>query len=82
MKTKIIPIGNSQGIRIPKTLLEQCGFSSSVEMEVVDGRLVLTPIDNVREGWAESFQEMTANKDDELVIDDGIPSEEDEDWQW
>lgn len=30
MQTKIVKIGNSQGIRIPKKVLEQCGFGSSV----------------------------------------------------
>lgn len=82
MKTKIISIGNSQGIRIPKAIIEQCGFNNSVEMEVIDGSLVLTPIKNVREGWEESFQEMAANGDDELLIDDAIPTVEDEDWEW
>ena len=82
MKTKIIAIGNSQGIRIPKAIIEQCEFNSSVEMNVVDGSLVLTPIKNIREGWAESFQAMAANGDDELLIDDAIPTVEDEDWEW
>jgi len=82
MKTKIIAIGNSQGIRIPKAIIEQCEFNSSVEMKVVEGSLVLTPIKNIREGWAESFQAMAANGDDELLIDDAIPTVEDEDWEW
>ena len=82
MKTKIVAIGNSQGIRIPKTIIEQCGFENSVEMQIVDGRLVLTPIKNIREGWAESFQEMATNDDDELLIDGAISTVEDEDWEW
>ncbi|MDJ0682713.1 MAG: AbrB/MazE/SpoVT family DNA-binding domain-containing protein [Xenococcaceae cyanobacterium MO_167.B52] len=82
MKTKIITIGNSQGIRIPKAIIEQCGFDNSVEMEVIDGNLVLTPIKNIREGWEESFKEMAANGDDELLIDDAISTLEDEDWKW
>ncbi len=81
MKTKIIKIGNSQGIRIPKTIIEQCGFDNSIEMKVIDGSLVLTPT-KVRAGWEESFQEMAANGDDELLIDDAIPTVEDEDWEW
>ena len=82
MKTKIITIGNSQGIRIPKAIIEQCSFDNSVEMEVIDGSLVLTPIKNIREGWEESFKEMAANGDDELLIDDAIFTVEDEDWKW
>lgn len=61
MKIDIIKIGNSQGIRIPKTIMEQCGFSESVEIEIKDGNLVLKPA-QIRVGWAESFKLMAANK--------------------
>jgi len=36
MKTKVVRIVNSQGVRIPKTLLEQCGLQWAVELEVRD----------------------------------------------
>lgn len=81
MKIDIIKIGNSQGVRIPKTIMEQCGFSESVEMEINDGNLILKPT-QIRAGWAESFQKMAANGDDELVIDDTIPTEYDQEWEW
>ena len=81
MKIDIIKIGNSQGVRIPKTIMEQCGFRGSVEMEIEDGNLVLKPM-KVRAGWAESFKLMAANGDDELLIDDTIPTEYDEEWEW
>ena len=78
MKLDIVKIGNSQGIRIPKTIMEQCGFTDFVEMEIKDGSLVLSP-HKVRAGWAESFQTMAANGDDELLIDDTIPTKYDKD---
>ena len=81
MKVDIIKIGNSQGIRIPKTIMEQCGFGESVEMEIKDGNLISKPTE-VGSGWAESFQLMAANGDDELIIDDLLSSEYDEEWQW
>ncbi|MGL5795626.1 MAG: AbrB/MazE/SpoVT family DNA-binding domain-containing protein [Waterburya sp.] len=81
MKIDIIKIGNSQGIRIPKTIIEQCGFGDSVEMKIENGKLILSP-HQVREGWAESFQDMAANQDDELLIDDAMPTEYDEEWEW
>ncbi|MEY2833713.1 MAG: hypothetical protein RLZZ574_2972 [Cyanobacteriota bacterium] len=81
MKIDIIKIGNSQGIRIPKTIMEQCGFSESVEIEIKDGNLVLKPA-QIRVGWAESFKLMAANGDDELLIDDTLPTEYDEEWEW
>ncbi len=81
MKIDIIKIGNSQGIRIPKTIMKQCGFGDSIEMEIKNGSLVLSP-HKVRVGWSESFQEMAANGDDELLIDDTILTEYDEEWEW
>ncbi|MGB5637118.1 MAG: AbrB/MazE/SpoVT family DNA-binding domain-containing protein [Waterburya sp.] len=81
MKIDIIKIGNSQGIRIPKTIMEQCGFGESVEMEIKDGNLILKPT-QIRVGWAESFKLMAVNQDDELLIDDTIPTEYDEEWEW
>lgn len=81
MQTKIVKIGNSQGIRIPKKILEQCGFGSSVEMEIKNGNLILTAV-KTREGWEESFQEMAANQDDKLLIDDTIATEYDREWEW
>lgn len=81
MKIDIIKIGNSQGIRIPKTIMEQCGFTDSVDIEIKDDSLILSS-HKVREGWLESFQEMAANGDDELLIDDTISTEYDEEWEW
>jgi len=81
VKIDIIKIGNSQGIRIPKTIMEQCGFTDSVDIEIKDDSLILSS-HKVREGWLESFQEMAANGDDELLIDDTISTEYDEEWEW
>ena len=81
MKINIIKIGNSQGIRIPKTIIEQCKFRDSVEMEIKDGNLVLSS-HQVRQGWSNSFQTMAANKDDELLINETISTEYDEEWEW
>ena len=56
--------------------------SLSVEMEIINGSLVLTPIENIREGWSESFQSMAVNGDDQLSINDALGTVEDEDWEW
>ena len=57
MKARIIPIGNSKGIRIPKSLLEQSGLAGEVEIVAKNGSLVIRPIKRPREGWAEAFDE-------------------------
>ena len=81
MQTKIVKIGNSQGIIISKKVLEQCGFSHSVEMEVKDSSLILTAV-KAKDGWEEYFQAMATNQDNELLIDDTISNEYDREWEW
>lgn len=56
MEAPIIPIGNSKGIRIPKAVMEQCGFDGKVVMQVENGALILSkPKRRPREGWAEQL---------------------------
>lgn len=56
MKTNIVTIGNSQGIRIPKILLEQSKLTKEVELEVRGESIVILPARKPREGWREMFQ--------------------------
>ena len=67
MKAAIIQIGNSQGLRIPKPILKQCGFKGEVELEVQDNKLIIKPHSSVRENWAETFKIMSQNSDDQLL---------------
>jgi antitoxin MazE len=55
MKTKIVPLGNSQGIRIPKILLEKASMPEEVELEVIGNTIVINPARKPREGWAEDI---------------------------
>ncbi|MEZ5873181.1 MAG: AbrB/MazE/SpoVT family DNA-binding domain-containing protein [Nitratireductor sp.] len=83
MKIDIIKVGNSKGIRIPKAMLESCAIGDAVELEVQDGKLVLSAITKLREGWEQSFQEMAANGDDELLVGDDVsPDPQEVDWEW
>ena len=67
MKTRIVKIGNSQGIRIPKPLIEQTGLSGEVEIGVEDNRLVITGAHRPRAGWPEAFKTMAEAGDDALL---------------
>ncbi len=42
MKTQLVRIGNSRGIRIPKPLIEQCRFGNEVELQVENERLIIS----------------------------------------
>ncbi|NOR23395.1 MAG: AbrB/MazE/SpoVT family DNA-binding domain-containing protein [Desulforhopalus sp.] len=81
MKASIIKIGNSHGIRIPKPLLDQCGFESEVELEVRNHSLVIKPAKKTRKNWDSAFQKMGQNKDDQL-IEIASTDWENGEWEW
>jgi antitoxin MazE len=70
MKTRIIKIGNSQGIRIPKLYLQQTGLGEEVNLEVLDKEIIIRPSKHPRQGWAEAFQAMAKYGDDQLLDED------------
>jgi antitoxin MazE len=84
MLTKIVPIGNSRGIRIPKAMLEHCGFGEEVELQAKNGALVLRAVKATRVGWADAFGRMAAAGDDHLVQEDAPTATQfdAEEWQW
>ncbi len=85
MKTRIIQIGNSQGIRIPKVLLEQSGLLGEVELEVKDRQIIIRTIHQPREGWDGRFQALAENGDDELLDRNALPyqsSWDEKEWTW
>ena len=84
MRTRIIQIGNSQGLRIPKLILEQLGLGEEVELEVQQEQLVIRPVRIARQGWAEQFQLMAARGDDQPLDGDmpGFTTWDDEEWEW
>ena len=81
MKASIIKIGNSQGLRIPKPILEQCGFNKEVELEVHDKELVIKAAGYPRQNWEKSFKAMAQNEDDNL-IEFPQTNWEEEEWEW
>ena len=80
--TRIVRIGNSRGIRIPKALLELADLSDEVELHAEPGRLVVRATRRPREGWEAAAQEMRAAGDD-LLLDPPRPTAFDgEEWAW
>ena len=85
MKTKLIRIGNSQGVRIPKPIIEEIGLSEEVEMILKDNQIILRSVDDTREGWDQAFEKMAEQEDDQLLDQPEIeqPSRWDEtEWTW
>ena len=84
MKANIIRIGNSQGIRIPKVLLEQSRLGTEVELEVEDGKIVIRSASRPRQGWEEKFRLMAESGDDRM-IDNDLSRQTDwdkDEWEW
>jgi antitoxin MazE len=83
MKVKLIPIGNSKGIRIPKSVIEACGFGDRIDMRVDRGVVVLAPARGVREGWEADLERMAAAGDDAPIVP-GSPQHDwdDKEWRW
>jgi antitoxin MazE len=83
MKTELVQIGNSRGIRIPKPIIEQCGLGDRVELRVQNDCLVISPERKPRQGWEEAFRAAGSSIDDELLLDGVKASEFDrKEWQW
>ena len=86
IKTRIIRIGNSQGIRIPKFLLEQVRLAEDQEvaLELQSDQIVVRPTYEARHGWEAAFKMMAENNDDGMLDRDILSTTEwdEEEWVW
>lgn len=81
-KTRIVRIGNSQGIRVPRALLEQAELPEEVELQVQPGRLIVRAARRPRAGWAAAARAMRQRGHDRL-LDLPTPTRFDrEEWTW
>ncbi len=82
MKTKIVRIGNSRGVRIPKPLLEQAGLEDEVELRVVESGLMIEGASSPRSGWSEAAERVHERGEDGL-LDEVTPTHFDaSEWTW
>jgi antitoxin MazE len=83
MKVALVPIGNSKGVRIPASVIKECGIGDELDLRVENGVVVLAPVRGVREGWDTAFERMAAAGDDAPTLPDTLGNEFDaEDWTW
>ncbi len=81
-KTRIIRIGNSRGIRVPKVLLEQAQLPEEVELHAEPGRLVVRAARRPRTGWADAARAMRQRNDDQLLDEPTSTRFDEEEWEW
>ena len=81
-KTRIVRIGNSQGFRVPKALLEQAQLPAEVELYAEPGRLLVRAARKPRAGWAAAAKLMHIDAADRLLDQPTATRFDDKEWQW
>lgn len=84
VRSRIVKIGNSQGIRIPKLLLEQANLVDEVELQLEDNQLIVRPVAQARANWEKAFRAMAEQGDDQLLEESVLTLTywEEEEWEW
>jgi antitoxin MazE len=84
MRASIVRIGNSQGIRIPKAVLEQTRLHGEVDLEVKDEKIIISPVKKPRQDWDRQFKLMAERGDDKLLDSEvvSLTSFDEEEWEW
>jgi len=82
MKTKLIQIGNSRGVRLPKPIIEQAGLADEVDLQVREGAVLIRPLHAPRSGWEAAAKILLARTDHQL-LDPQTPTRfDEEEWEW
>jgi antitoxin MazE len=82
MKSRIVQIGNSRGIRLPKVLLEEAQLQDEVELEAQPGRIVIRKGTPPRAGWAAAARRMHERGEDRLLDPTTATRFDEEEWKW
>jgi len=81
----LVKIGNSQGIRIPKPLIQQAHLEGKeLDIQVVNQGILVTPSKKPREGWEKSIELILKNKSVETADSEWLDAEltADENLEW
>jgi len=81
MKTRLVRIGNSRGLRLPKSLIEEAGLKDEVEVTLRDGSLIITSSDHPRLGWEAAVSQLLERRDDHL-FEEPTTTHFDNEWEW
>jgi antitoxin MazE len=82
IRSKVIKIGNSHGVRIPQAFLEQVGLTGDVEMTVEGNKLIISPLRPSRQDWGAKFAAMAEHGDDRLLDQTSATQWEEDEWTW
>ncbi len=81
----LVKIGNSQGIRIPKPLIQQARLEGKeLDIQVVNQGILVTPSKKPREGWKKAIEAILASNESEKTdnewLDATLTSDDDLEW--
>ncbi len=82
MKTRIVQIGNSRGIRLPKVLLEEAQLADEVELQAERGRIVIRAAGRPRAGWAAAARHMRERGEDQFLDPLTSTRFDEKEWKW
>ena len=82
MKARLVRVGNSRGVRIPKPLIEEAQLDEEVELTVRDRALIITSAPSPRSGWAEAARALRSRSEDHLADPEAPTRFDHEEWQW
>ncbi len=82
MKARIVRIGNSRGVRLPKALLEEAQLAEEVELKAEPGRIVIRATKLPRAGWGEAARQMHARGEDGLMDPEAPTQFDQQEWKW
>lgn len=82
MNTRLVKIGNSPGIRLPKPVIEEAGLGEDVELRVVETGLLIERARQPREGWAGASAQIRVRGEDGLINEPSPTDFDASDWEW
>lgn len=82
MKARLVRIGNSRGVRLPKPLIQQAGLTEDVELHVSEGQIVISRASRPREDWPEAARKLAMREEDQLLDATIATSFDRDEWTW
>jgi len=76
MEINVIKVGNSRGLRLPKSILDEYEIEKSVELKLKDGYIEIRPIKKPRADWKTKLMKMSVDPNEETRIPDFFEDEE------
>ena len=78
VELKVVQIGNSRGVRLPKAVLERYQIKEALVLEAREDGLLLRGTNDKRMTWEETFKDMARETEDwsdlETTVADGLDS--------